>query len=113
MSPRLLDLVDGFSGEVNQSGAPFGTEACHVQHETAPLTSGRLHGQPRQFLQRFKNAAVRSNKPPGNTALVGVDDGNGGPITIDVDVDVTIQVCDVEQSLKKFGSNLTLTLELL
>jgi hypothetical protein len=86
--------------------------ARHVQHEPAALAGRGLHRESGQLLERVEDLAVRPDQATRDAALLGVDDGDGGAVPVDIHVDVAVEVGDVEEGLEEVGRHLTLALEL-
>ena len=109
---RGLDLVDRHPSQLDECLATLGAVAGDVEHQPAALTGLDLHGQPGELLQGLEHLAVLAHQPAGHAALVGVDDGHGCPVAVDVDVEVTVEVGDVEERLEEVGRDLALPLQL-
>ena len=100
------------SATVDQLGPARGTVAGDVEHQAAALARLRLDGEAGQLLECVEDLAVVAGEPAQR--LVGRvlgDDLDGGAAVVDVDVDVTVEVGDVEQLLEVVGGDLALLLE--
>jgi len=70
-----------------------------------------LDGKPGQLLQRLQNFAVGADQTARDAAFLGVHDRHGGAVTVNIHIDVTVHVGDVEELLEEVGRHLTLTLK--
>src|SRR6478752_6444076 len=106
---RGLDLLDRRLGEVDEGGATLGPVAGDVEHEAAALTGLDLDREARQLLESLEHLAPGPDETARHASVLGVDDRDGGAVAVDVHVDVTVEVGDVEQRLEEVGGDLTLT----
>src|SRR5690606_9603311 len=83
----------------------------HVEHQPATLASLGLHRETRQLLQCLEHLAICSYEPPRHPPLLGVHNRDGSAVTVDVNVDVPIDVTDVEQHFKEVGCDIPLSLQ--
>jgi len=108
---RRLDCGDGLLRDGHQHGPTLGSMPGHVEHEPAPFPGRGLDGKPGQLLQRLQNFAVGADQTARDAAFLGVHDRHGGAVTVNIHIDVTVHVGDVEELLEEVGRHLTLTLE--
>jgi hypothetical protein len=109
--PALSHLSDDAASDVDDLRPATRSVAGDVEHEPTPLPGLGLHGKPRELLQRFEDLAIRPDETAWNPSVLGVDDRDGGAVTVDVDVDVPDDVRDVEQGLEEVRSDVTLRLQ--
>src|SRR5690606_32396660 len=74
------------------------------------LARTSLDGQAGELLESIEDLAVGADEGSEVSRVVG-DDLDGGTIVLDVDVDVTVEVGDVEQLLEVISRDLALLLE--
>jgi hypothetical protein len=81
--------------------------AADVQHHARAVASLLVYSKPGQFLQRLKHLAASANE------LIerGADHGNDRAVTLNIHVDVTVEVRHVQQALDIVGRYFALKLE--
>ena len=72
-----------------------------VEHEAASLPGLGLDGEPGQLLEGVEHLTPSSNEATRCGTVLGVDDGDRGPVALDVHLEVTGQVGDVQQLLAR------------
>ena len=107
----VLDRGDGLLGDLDELGAAARAVAGDVEHEAAAVAGGRLHREAGQLLEGVEHLGVVTDEATGDSTLLGVDDRHCGAVTIDVDVDVTVEVADVEEVLEEVCRDLSFLLE--
>src|SRR5580765_2606365 len=110
----LAAALDGLDGGLclgDQDGPTLGPVTGDVQDESGPLTGRGVHRQPGQLLQCVQDLAVRADETARNPALVGVDDRDRGPVAVDVDIQVAVEVANVKKGLQEVSGDLPFLLE--
>jgi hypothetical protein len=108
----VADLVDRCPGQLHQGRASFGPVAGDVQHQPTPFAGRGLYRQTSELLEGLQHPAIRAHQPSRHPTFVGVDDGHRSTVSVDVDVDVTIEVGDVQQPLQEICGDLSFALQL-
>src|SRR6266851_464570 len=102
------DLFRGNAPDLGKFRAAARTVTANVEHQPRPQTRLPVYSEPGQLLERLEYLAPRTNE-----FLKGRSDHrHDRPVAIDIHVDVTIQVCDVKQSLDVVSGYLPLLLEI-
>ena len=104
-----LHLLDGTLGDGNELSTPCRPEACHVQHQATPLAGLAIDGETGQLLKGFEDLAAATNQ----VVEVAAHNLDGSAVTINVHVDVAIEVGDVEQLLEEIGGDVAFLFEAL
>ena len=109
------DLLHGDLGDTGQLHPTPGTVAVNVQHEAGAVTRACLDGQAGELLDGLEDLAVAAHEVGEVTLvpLLGGDNGDGGAAVIDVNVNVTAEVSDIEELLEVVGTDLALLLQAL
>ena len=84
-------------------------EAGDVEHQPGALAGLAVDRQPGQLLQRLQHLAVVADE----LRQLGPDDRDRGTVTVDVHVQVAVEVRDVQQLLEVVGGDVALLLQLL
>ena len=107
------DTSHGLLRDLRQFDATCGTVAIDVEHETRPIAGTRLHRQTSQFLNGFEHFSITSDEI-GQLARIPLfrgDNRNGRPTVINVNIDVSAEIGDIEKFLEVVGADLALLLK--
>ena len=87
------------------------TVTVDVQDQPRTVFGRGEHGKPRQLLKGFKDFSVLAHQAVETIGLFLGDDGDVGPSVADLDVNVAVDVCDVEEFLQVICSDVALFFE--
>src|SRR5690625_508667 len=110
----VLRPLDRLAGELGEGIAPLLPVPRDVEHQPGAFPGLGLHGEPSEVLECVEDLSLFSDEgtePPLRVRL-GDNRDRGAP-TINVEVDVAIEVGDVEQFLEVVGGDVPLEFELL
>ena len=85
--------------------APPPSPARDVEHQPAPLTRLLVHRQPGQLLQRVEHLALAADQLVQVAAAV---DAHDRAVTLDVQIDVAVEIQQIQQLLEVVAGDLTL-----
>ena len=105
---RARDLLGYGFPVVGKLGAAPGPVTADVEHQPGPVAGLPVHGEPGQLLQRLQDRAVVADQ----FVQRGADDRHDGPVTLDIHVDVAVQVRDVQQAFHVVRGDIALELEI-
>ncbi len=92
----------------SRSSARRWAVTADVEHQPGPGAGLPVHGQPGQLLQRLQNRAVVADQ----FVQRGADDRHHRPVTLDIHVNVAVQVRDVQQAFHVVRGDIALELEI-
>src|SRR5689334_1119005 len=104
---RLLDLGNLLVCQLDELVAPLRAVAGDVQHEAGPVAGLPEDREASQLLQSLEHLAVATDQ----LLQVRADDRHRGAIAIDIHVEVSVEVRDVEQLLQVISRDVALALE--
>ncbi|EGJ76017.1 putative inner membrane protein translocase component YidC [Streptomyces sp. Tu6071] len=105
-----LRVGGGLGPQLAQLLALLRPVARDVQHQPTAVTGLPVHGEPGQLLESLQDLAVTTDELLEVPATVA-DDGDRGTIGLDVHVDVTVEVGDVEQTFEVVRGDLAFLLQ--
>ena len=107
----ILDGSDGVFCNLLQVAGTLRTVAVDVQHQAGPALGSGQHSQPRQFLERLEDLAVRTYKAIQSGRFLFGDDRDVRAPVADLDVDVAVDIRDVQQFLEVVRSDVAFFFE--
>ncbi len=105
----------GLLRDLRQLRAPLGPITIDIEHEAGSVTGASLHRQTSELLNGFEYFAITTDE---NGQLLGIpllrgNHRNGRAAMINVNVDISSEIDDIEKFFKVIGTDLTLFFEAL
>ena len=108
----LSRLVNGIEGQITQMLALALKITVNIENQMRTVAGLLLDGEPGQLLQRVHDFAIAADQLLDVFAIVG-DDLHRGAVITHAQLDVSVIIGDVKQTLEVVGGDISLLIELL